>query len=119
MASGSYDKTIKIWDPIKGELLKTLIGHTNAVESLAVLADNTLASCSNDKTIKIWDPIKGDLLKTLNGHSNNIWCLAVLPNNRLASGSYDSTITWELVLLSVFPATLTLEDNFAAKEFGI
>jgi len=32
----------------------------------------------------------------------------------------DKSITsWELVLLNVYPATLTLEDNFAAKNIGI
>jgi len=31
----------------------------------------------------------------------------------------DQSITWELVMLSVFGATLTVEDNFAAKNIGI
>jgi WD40 repeat protein len=54
LASGSYDKTIKIWDTTSGKELKTLNGHTGSVNSLAVLPDNTLASGSDDRTIKIW-----------------------------------------------------------------
>ena len=27
LASGSYDKTVKIWNPSAGECLKTLEGH--------------------------------------------------------------------------------------------
>ena len=66
------------------------------IHSLAVLLDNTLASCSYDKTIRIWDTANGILLKTLNGHTDYIHALAVLPNNTLASGSNDKTIKiWE------------------------
>ena len=31
LASGSVDKTIKIWDTEKGQLIKTLNGHTGHV----------------------------------------------------------------------------------------
>jgi WD40 repeat protein len=55
LASGSWDKTIKIWDTVNGNELKTLEGHTGTVKALAVLPDYTLASSSNDKTIKIWE----------------------------------------------------------------
>ena len=55
LASGSWDKTIKIWDTIKGIEIKSLTGHTSEVLSLAVLPDGSLASGSADTRIKIWD----------------------------------------------------------------
>jgi WD40 repeat protein len=55
LASGSVDKTIRIWDTVNGILLKILNGHTDYIHALAVLPNNTLASGSNDKTIKIWE----------------------------------------------------------------
>ncbi|MGZ3633495.1 MAG: WD40 repeat domain-containing protein, partial [Parachlamydiaceae bacterium] len=54
LASGSGDKTIKIWDLESGSCLQTLEGHANSMEALAPLSDGTLASGSWDETIKIW-----------------------------------------------------------------
>ena len=55
IASGSLDKTIKIWNPNTGECLLTLEEHTDVVESIVKLSDGNIASCSWDKTIKIWE----------------------------------------------------------------
>ncbi|MFM6843584.1 MAG: trypsin-like peptidase domain-containing protein, partial [Dolichospermum sp.] len=55
LASGSWDKTIKIWDGRTGNLLRTLSGHSYSVSSVAWSPDGrTLASGSWDNTIKIW-----------------------------------------------------------------
>ncbi|MGZ3633556.1 MAG: WD40 repeat domain-containing protein [Parachlamydiaceae bacterium] len=54
LASGSEDKTIKVWDLQIGSCLKTLKGHKWHVMALAVLGDGTLASGSSDNTIKVW-----------------------------------------------------------------
>ena len=67
LASGSWDKTIKLWDPVSGALKQTLTGHTDAVLALVQLADGTLASGSWDHTIKLWDPVSGTLKQTLTG----------------------------------------------------
>ena len=37
LASGSYDKTIKLWDIYAGKLLETLTGHEGYISSLAFL----------------------------------------------------------------------------------
>ncbi|MEH2254576.1 WD40 repeat domain-containing protein [Nostoc sp.] len=36
VASGSYDKTVKIWDPVTGKCLDTLNKHRNRIWSIAV-----------------------------------------------------------------------------------
>lgn len=55
LASGSSDKTIKIWQLGTGKLLRTLTGHSQWVRSVAFSSDGqTLASSSRDMTIKIW-----------------------------------------------------------------
>ncbi|MFM6248968.1 MAG: trypsin-like peptidase domain-containing protein, partial [Dolichospermum sp.] len=94
LASGSSDKTIKIWDGRTGNLLRTLSGHSDSVLSVAWSPDGrTLASGSWDKTIKIWDGRTGNLLRTLSGHSYSVWSVAWSPDGRtLASGSSDETI---------------------------
>ena len=55
IASGSADKTIKLWHLETGELLATFTGHNNIVTALAFTASGEmLVSGSLDKTIKIW-----------------------------------------------------------------
>ena len=92
--SGSYDKTIKIWDANTGECLKTLEGHSDWVNSVAYSPDGTkIISGSYDKTIKIWDANTGQCLKTLDGHKYSVWSVAYSPDGtKIISGSEDKTI---------------------------
>ena len=53
LASGSGDRTIRIWDIKTDQTTKTLTGHTNSVRSLTVLKDGSLASGCWDRTIRI------------------------------------------------------------------
>ena len=56
LASGSYDKTIKLWEVATGSLVRTLEGHTDPVLSVAFSpGGKLLASDSDDATIKLWD----------------------------------------------------------------
>ncbi|MEH2243681.1 hypothetical protein [Nostoc sp.] len=56
LASGSNDKTIKLWDVSTGKAIKTLTGHSSTVLSVGFSPDGkTLASGSNDKTVILWD----------------------------------------------------------------
>jgi hypothetical protein len=56
LASGSADRTIKLWDVATGKELRTLSGHTSYVLSVAFSPDGKiLASGSGDRTINLWD----------------------------------------------------------------
>ena len=54
IVSCSSDKTIKIWDLINDECIKTLQGHSQLIRNVIKLNDGSIASCSMDETIKIW-----------------------------------------------------------------
>jgi hypothetical protein len=93
LASGSDDKTLKVWDARTGTELFTLRGHTAAVLSVAFSPDGgRLASASADKTVKVWDTSKCAELLTLKQDTGLVNSVAFSPDgNRLASaeGEYD------------------------------
>jgi DNA-binding helix-hairpin-helix protein with protein kinase domain len=94
LASGSGDKTIKLWRVSDGALVRTLTGHTVPVISVSFSPDGRLlASGSGDKTIKLWRVSDGSLVRTLTGHTNWVESVSFSPDGRLlASGSWDKTI---------------------------
>ncbi|KAL2889225.1 Vegetative incompatibility protein HET-E-1 [Ceratocystis lukuohia] len=98
LASASWDKTVKIWDPTSGACLQTLEGHGNYTRSVAFSSDGQrVASGSDDNTVKIWDATSGACLQTLEGHEQGV-ASVVFSNDgqRLASGSNDNTVkVWD------------------------
>ncbi|MCL1470115.1 WD40 repeat domain-containing protein [Argonema antarcticum] len=85
--------------PPGGRLLRTLIGHTGAILTLAVTPDGKwIISGSSDKTIKIWNLKTGAEIFTLIGHTDKVTSIALTSDGkRLISGSDDCTIkVWDL-----------------------
>ncbi|KZP30683.1 WD40 repeat-like protein [Athelia psychrophila] len=100
IASGSTDRTIRLWDAISGAHLNTLEGHSRSVYSVVFSPDGAIiASGSEDKTIRLWDAANGKHLLTLEGHSSDIKSVAYSPDGtRIASGSIDRTIRlWDAI----------------------
>jgi len=99
LASGSLDKTVKLWRP-DGTLLQTLKGHTDAVNCVSFSPDGqTLASASLDKTVQIWrkNPVTGEFdskpYKTLKRHGDWVFSVHFSPDGELlATGSKDKTV---------------------------
>jgi len=94
IASGSYDRTVKIWDAKSGKEIRTLEGHSSWVNSVAFSPDGSrIASGSHDRTVKIWDAKSGKEIRTLEGHSGSVRSVAFSPDgSRIASGSHDRTV---------------------------
>ena len=92
LASGSLDKTIKLWSLNSYECIQT-IDVGDYVFSLLCLADNLMACGSYGNKVQIWDLSSYKCIQTLTGHNSSINCLALVPSlNRIASASVDKTI---------------------------
>ena len=92
-ATGSTDRTVKIWDLVSGQLKLTLTGHINTVRGLAVSEKHMyLFSCGEDKTVRCWDLEYNKIIRNYHGHLSGVYCLALHPSLDLVmSGGRDST----------------------------
>jgi WD40 repeat protein len=94
VASGSGDKTVRLWDAGTGAARGTLEGHSSWVWSVAFSPDGKLVvSGSGDKTVRLWDAGTGAARGTLEGHLSRVTSVAFSPDGKLvASGSEDKTV---------------------------
>ncbi|EGN95623.1 hypothetical protein SERLA73DRAFT_186732 [Serpula lacrymans var. lacrymans S7.3] len=77
VATGSRDKTIKLWDTQSGQILKSLAGHGNWVRALVFHPSGKfLLSASDDKTIRVWELSTGRCMKTVDAHGHFVTTLA-------------------------------------------
>jgi len=93
-AGGTIDSSIKIWNTINGELLRTFQGHTSEIRTLALSDDGkTLLSGSNDKTLKLWEIESGRCMRNFSGHILPVTACDISGDGRFAlSGSQDKTV---------------------------
>jgi WD40 repeat protein/GTPase SAR1 family protein len=94
LASPSNDTTIRIWDTVTGDVVRTLKEHTGAVISVAWSPDGRrLASAADDQSVRLWDAETGQAQQTLEGHTGNVKSVAWSPDGRrLASASSDKMV---------------------------
>ena len=119
IATGSYDKLVKLWDAATGKELRTLKEHSDAVYSVAFLPGGTqLVSGAGDRTLKIWDVQRGKRLFTISDALDAIYAVAVHPSgSRLAAAGADRMIrTWTWngdVASAAGPGATLLTSTFA------
>lgn len=68
LASGSLDKTLKLWHG--GKCIQTLEGHGGPVLCMAVLPDGDILSGSGDMTVRRWS--RGQCVATFKGHTDTV-----------------------------------------------
>jgi WD40 repeat protein len=98
LASGSWDRTIKLWDVATGLELRSFTGHSDRITSVVFSPDGKmLASGSLDRTINLWNVTTGAKLRSF-ATRLPVRSVAFSPDgNTIASGGEDETIKlWDV-----------------------
>lgn len=105
LASGSGDRSIKLWDVQTGKCLKTLTGYDdwvlsvawNPVQSVTPSPDWLLAGGSACRQVIVWNSATSKPVQTFASHIGFVWSVAwSADGTRLASGSADAQIrVWD------------------------
>ncbi len=70
LASGGSDKTVKLWDPATGKIVRSLRGHSKGVTSVFFSPDGKyVMSGSPDRTVQVWNVETGERLQSTAGVS--------------------------------------------------
>jgi WD40 repeat protein len=89
--SGSYDKTVRLWDTVTGKELRAFLGNPTSVISVAFSPDAALVLAGGGKgTLHVWNRETGELAHELTGHSGFVRAAAFSPDGtRIVTGSAD------------------------------
>ena len=100
IASAGQGNDVWLWDADTGQHLKTLVGHTNDINSICFSPNGGIIASasgdymdSQDHTVRLWDADTGKHLKTLIGHTWAVFSVCFSPDGKtVASASGDETV---------------------------
>ena len=94
IATGSEDKTVRIWDSGTGSELHVFSGQTSEVWSIAWSPDGKLVLAGgNDNTARLLHAETGQELLVLDGHLGPVNCVAYsFDGHRIVTGSSDHSV---------------------------
>jgi WD40 repeat protein/serine/threonine protein kinase len=109
LASGSRDKTVKVWDVQTGQQVLSLKGHTDGVNSVCFSPDgNRLASASAGLEwkdgdikkrwgeVKVWNAQTGQQVLSLKGPTDAIFSVCFSPDGKHLAGASGSELkVWD------------------------
>ena len=122
--SGSWDKTLRLWDIATGKCLRVLEGHANTVRAVCISPDGRYGLSGGevrlvkpftgnehisrddwykipdnwDCTLRLWNLATGECVRAFEEHSNSVISLSINPDGTLAlcGGSDGLLKLWSL-----------------------
>lgn len=98
-ATGSADRTIKIWDLASRTLKLTLTGHVAAVRALVASERHPyLFSAGEDKQVFCWDLETNKAIRHYYGHAAGVYTIALHPElDLIVTGGRDKSVkVWDI-----------------------
>ncbi|MFN5391107.1 MAG: protein kinase domain-containing protein [Pseudanabaena sp.] len=97
LASGSYDRTLKLWNTRDNQSFGTLSNHLGSISGINAIAvhpnGSTFAIACIDKSVKLWNFRSGKPVRNIEAHSGQVYSVAYSPDgNTLVSASADKTL---------------------------
>ena len=113
LISCSSDGTIKVWDLCKKDsCIKTLVGHTSAVDSIRINRQrNSLVSSSRDGTIKTWDLRTGKCVNTCDCLSPPLWDFIFISQPNMFQKNYFNIVCILIFIVLAYIIYKNLEEN--------
>jgi WD40 repeat protein len=88
VASGSLDRTVRLWDAASGHELRQLQGHEGPVWAVCFGPGGRLATGGEDGAIRVWEAASGRELRRLKAGST-VWGIRFTPRGGLVVGTGD------------------------------
>jgi WD40 repeat protein len=98
-ASGSSDKTVRLWDLTESRLVSTLEGHESDIGTISFSPNGRfLLSGSTDTTIRVWGVDEAEEILCFKGHQAKVNAVKAGPDNLTALSGDDAgrLLVWRL-----------------------
>jgi U3 small nucleolar RNA-associated protein 13 len=113
IATGSQDKSVKLWKSTDLKQVATLKGHRRGVWDICFSPfDRIVATCSGDKTIKLWSLSDFSCVRTFQGHVASVLRVRFLSGGlQLISSGADGLVKLWTVRTNEAEATMDSHNN--------
>jgi WD40 repeat protein len=109
LLSGSLDRTVRLWEVLTGQEIRTFAKHQRAVGAVAFSPDGRLAASGGGRLgypydvkdparIRLWEVGSGDEIKTFTGHDSDVVALAFSPDGTTLAAALQNTsiLVWNV-----------------------
>jgi len=121
VASGSIDRTARLWEVATGRMVRGFSDDTEAVSTVAFSPDGSLLATAG-RNIKVWEVRTGRVLHTFTVPDNTNAVAFSPDGTRLASGGWDETVRlWDITserLLHAFSGGIGWVNSVAFSPNG-